>query len=154
MPREPELILTDSPSDAARAIINDGLADYNEGQAGYRDWRSLAVLLTSPDDGRALGGLLGRTSLGLLFVDLFFLPPQFRRSGIGTRVLRMAEDEAIRRGCVSGVLVTISFQAPDFYARHGWRELGRVPCLPAGTSRVLMSKDLGRNGATVGQAAP
>jgi GNAT superfamily N-acetyltransferase len=139
---EPEVTLTDVPSDVAQAIIDDGLADYNEEKAGYRDWRDLAVLATDPEDGHVLGGLLGRTSLGLLFIDLFYLPLELRQSGIGARVLRAAEDEAIRRGCVSGVLFTISFQAPGFYSRHDWHELARIPCLPPGTSRIVMAKRL------------
>ena len=138
----PELILTDAPGAAAQAIIDGGLADYNEEQAGYRDWRDLAVLLQDPADGRTLGGLLGRTSLGLLFVDLVYLPPALRGSGIGRRMLHMAEAEAIARGCISAVLFTISFQAPGFYAKAGWQEQARIPCLPPGTSRVVMSKGL------------
>ena len=87
MASEPKLILTDSPSDAAQAIIDGGLAQYNEEQAGYRDWRDLAVLVTDHND-EVRGGLLGRTSLGLLFVDLFYLPPEMRRSGIGSPRVR------------------------------------------------------------------
>ncbi len=138
---EPTLTLTDGPSATAQAIIDEGLADYNEEQAGYRDWRELAVLVLDPDD-QVRGGLLGRTSLGLLFVDLFYLPSDLRQSGIGTRVLQAAEVEAARRGCVSGVLFTISFQAPSFYSRNGWREAVRIPCLPSGTSRIVMTKSL------------
>src|SRR5262249_3832281 len=78
-------------------------------------------------------------------VDLFYLLPEMRRSGVGSRVFTIAEEEAVRRGCVSGVLFTISFQAPGFYSRHGWREIARIPCLPAGTSRVVMSKILSRS---------
>jgi hypothetical protein len=56
-------------------------------------------------------------------------------------MLHMAEDEAVRRGCRAGVLYTISFQAPAFYQRHGWREFGRVACHPPGASRIFMTKD-------------
>jgi GNAT superfamily N-acetyltransferase len=130
MASEPKLILTDRPSDAAQTVIDGGLAQYNEEQAGYRDWRDLAVLVTDPNDA-VRGGLLGRTSLGLFFVDLVYLPPEMRRSSIGSRVFAMAEEEVVRRGCVSGALFTISFQAPGFYSGHGWREIARIPCLPA-----------------------
>jgi hypothetical protein len=34
----------------------------------------------------------------------------------------MAGEEAARLGCRGAVLNTISFQAPGFYERHGWRE--------------------------------
>lgn len=88
------------------------------------------------------GGLTGRTSLGLWFVDLFHLPAAYRGNGLGSRVLKAAEDEARRRGCRSGVLYTLSFQAPDFYVKHGWVVFGRVPCDPVGTCRVFLSKDL------------
>jgi hypothetical protein len=40
------------------------------------------------------------------------------------------------------VLYTISFQAPRFYERLGWRIFGEVPCDPPGTSRVFMTKQL------------
>jgi len=37
---------------------------------------------------------------------------------------------------------TLSFQAPGFYERHGYRVLGTVPCLPPGTGRVFLTKPL------------
>ena len=39
----------------------------------------------------------------------------------------------------AAMLYTISFQAPGFYERHGWREFGRIPCDPPGTSRIFMT---------------
>jgi FdrA protein len=63
-----------------------------------------------------------------LFIDLFFLPKDLRRDGLGTRVIRAAEDEARRRGCVSSFLITINFQAPACYERHGYARLGAVDC--------------------------
>lgn len=137
----PDLLVTDAPDDAARHTIDGGLSDYNREHVGYVDGRPLAVLVRDPS-GRTLGGMLGRTSLGLLFIDLVFLPREMRGQNLGSRLLAAMEAEARRRGCRSGVLYTISFQAPGFYERHGWREFGRVPCDPPGTSRIFMSKAL------------
>ena len=78
----------------------------------------------------------------MLFIDLFFLPDHLRSHGLGSRLLRLAEDEARQRGCISALLYTINFQAPNFYKRHGYQVLGVVPCLPAGTSRIFMTKPL------------
>jgi len=139
---EPALILTDAPDDEARRVIDGGLADYNAAQAGSRDWRPLAVLARDPLHGRIIGGILGRTSLGLLFVELVFLPEVCRGRGVGTRMVQMAEEEARRRGCRAAVLITISFQAPGFYERLGWREFGRIACDPPGTARIFMTKEL------------
>jgi GNAT superfamily N-acetyltransferase len=80
-------------------------------------------------------------TLGLFFLDLFFLPEHLRGSGVGSRALRMAEEEAIRRGCLAATLVTVNFQAPEFYARHGWEEFGRIASIP-GVERIFMRKAL------------
>ena len=139
---EPTLVLTDTPGIDVRRVIDDGLEHHGIEQVGYWNARPLAVIAQDPATGRIFGGLLGRTSLGLLFVEIVFLPESLRGRKIGTRILRMAEEAAVRRGCRAAVLYTISFQAPEFYERHGWHEFGRVPCDPPGTSRVFMTKQL------------
>ncbi|ANA34814.1 GNAT family N-acetyltransferase [Ralstonia mannitolilytica] len=138
----PEIIVTDAPEDRAVSIIGDGLDHFNDVHVGYGDRRPLAVLVRDPHSGEVLGGASGRTSLGLLFLDLFYLPETLRGMGVGTEVLRRFEEEGRRRGCRSAVLYTISFQAPQFYERHGWVRFGEVPCDPPGTSRVFLSKAL------------
>jgi GNAT superfamily N-acetyltransferase len=138
---DPTLFLTDAPDDAARNAIGNGLADYNAEQVGYRDSQPLAVLVRDAG-GKTLGGILGRTSLGLLVLDLVFLPKELRGHDLGSHMLRLAEEEGVRRGCRSAMLFTISFQAPGFYQRHGWHEFGRIPCDPPGTSRIFMTKAL------------
>jgi GNAT superfamily N-acetyltransferase len=139
---QPGLTLTDAPGDRAQAVIRGGLADYNFDQAGYRDARPLAVLVSDPDTQEVIGGLLGRTSMGLLFVDLFFLPEGLRKHGTGGRVIRAAEEEAMRRGCTRAVLLTVTFQAPGFYEQHGYQVLGRIECEPPGYTRICMTKKL------------
>lgn len=138
----PDLIVTDTPDPEAVALISDGLDTFNVEQTGVNDRRPLAVLVTDPESGRVRGGLIGRTSLGLLFIDLVHLPPELRGSGLGSELLRQAEEEGRRRGCRTAVLYTISFQAPGFYQKHGWRVFGDIPCDPPGTSRVFLTKDL------------
>ena len=133
--------VTDSVEPEATALISAGLDEFNVEVTGIQDRRPLTVLVREPGTDRVIGGLTGRTSLGLLFVDLFYLPAELRGQGIGGDVLKQAEDEARRRGCRTGMLYTISFQAPGFYLKHGWQVVGEVACDPPGTSRVFMTKD-------------
>ncbi|MGA8552622.1 MAG: GNAT family N-acetyltransferase [Stellaceae bacterium] len=137
-----KLTVTDAPGDAAEAAIRDGLSAYNFDKAGYRDHRPLAILVRDPETGEPVGGLLGRTSFGLLYVDRFFLPESLRRQGLGSRIISAAEEEGIRRGCSRAVLTTLSFQAPGFYQRQGWHVLGKIECDPPGHTRFLMTKTL------------
>jgi GNAT superfamily N-acetyltransferase len=138
----PRVTLTDSPDAAAQEAIESGLARYNAEQAGLTDARPLAVLVTDPATEQTVGGLLGRTLLGLLFIDLVFIPAHLRGGGLGHRLLTLAEEEGRRRGSVASVLYTISFQAPEFYERHGYRRFGTIDCQPPGTSRIFMTKTL------------
>ncbi|MGH7047014.1 MAG: GNAT family N-acetyltransferase [Stellaceae bacterium] len=144
-PGQPGLTVTDAPGERAEAVIRDGLSGYNFDKAGYRDQRPLAVLVTDPDSGEIVGGLLGRTSFGLLYIDRFFLPEGIRRQGLGTRIIRAAEEEGARRGCSRAILSTLSFQAPGFYERMGWQMLGRIDCDPPGHTRFMMTKTLPRD---------
>jgi GNAT superfamily N-acetyltransferase len=135
------ITLTDTPDPGFKTILEDGLSGYNESKAGRSDWRELAITVRDPDTGAPVGGLLGRTSMGLLFVDLFYLPEHQRGTGVGSTLLRMAEEEAISRGCRAATLLTINFQAPEFYARHGWEEFGRIQSAPD-VIRIFMRKTL------------
>ncbi|MGM3276557.1 GNAT family N-acetyltransferase [Ralstonia sp. 24A2] len=140
--RTPDIFVTDQASDHDIKVIGDGLNRFNDAHVGYGDRQPLAVLVRDPQSGEIVGGASGRTSLGLLFLDLFHLPDTLRGKGIGTEVLRKFEEEGRRRGCRSAVVYTISFQAPAFYERNGWVRFGDVPCDPPGTSRVFLSKAL------------
>jgi GNAT superfamily N-acetyltransferase len=138
---EPTVIVTDTPDAGDVAVIALGLGAYNVEQTGIRDYKPLAVLVKDAE-GKTTGGISGRSSLGLLFLDLVYLPQSMRGGGLGSRLLAAAEEEGRKRGCKAAVLYTISFQAPDFYKKYGWRVFGEIPCDPPGTSRIFMTKDL------------
>lgn len=140
--KPPDLALTDSPDADAIALISDGLDQFNVQVTGIEDRRPIAVLVKDPETQETLGGVTGRTSLGVLFIDVFYLPDALRGSGIGSAILSMVEEEGRRRGCKTAVLYTISFQAPNFYSRYGWNVFGEIECDPPGTSRIFMRKEL------------
>jgi GNAT superfamily N-acetyltransferase len=141
-PAEITVALTDAPSTDESAVVSDGLRAYNEEWAGRWDGRPLAIFARDPQTKKVVGGLLGRTSLGLLNVERFFLPPQLRRDRLGSRILAMAEEEGRRRGCTRAVLSTLHFQAPGFYSKQGWEVAARIECEPPGHTRFYMTKKL------------
>jgi GNAT superfamily N-acetyltransferase len=139
---DPVVTVAATCDDAFVALLSDGLTRVNLDAIGIEDETPLAVKVTDPATGRVLGGISGRTSLGVLFIDLFYLPPELRGAGLGRTLLAQAEQEGRRRGCRTGVLYTINFQAPEFYARYGWHTFGEIPSEPPGTYRVFMTKTL------------
>ena len=99
--------LTDTEQPAAHDFISRKLGEFNHAMTGRADAATLDVV-TDPATGEIIGGLTGRTSLGLFFIDLFYLPESLRGGGFGSRLLREAETEAKRRGCARAVLYTRS----------------------------------------------
>jgi GNAT superfamily N-acetyltransferase len=139
---ETTITLTDAPEHDESTVITDGLRAYNETQAGRWDGRPLAIFARDPETKKVVGGLIGRTSLGLLNVERFFLPEPLRRDRLGSRILALAEEEGRRRGCTRAVLSTLHFQAPGFYLKQGWEVAARIECDPPGHTRFYMTKKL------------
>jgi GNAT superfamily N-acetyltransferase len=135
------LAVTDVPSPYLRDVIVNGLMAYNTEQTGIADFRPLAVVL-SDDTGQPVGGLIGRTVYGWLFVELLFVPEALRRQGVGTELMRRAEEEALARGCHGAWLDTFQFQARGFYERLGYTCFGELADYPRGFSRYFMRKAL------------
>ena len=121
--------------------LRAALYRFNVETTGLDDGDLLVVELLD-DAGYRVAGLFGWTWGGTCFVDLLHVEAGHRGRGIGSRLLATAEEEARRRGCRQVVLATHTFQAPDFYAGRGYREVGRVEGYPAGHAQVHLVKQL------------
>src|SRR6266567_3291919 len=95
---DPDITVAEELDPADVAVITYGLRAYYVNQAGYYDFRPLAVFVRDPQTGKVVGGLHGRSEFGLVYVAWFFLPEDLRRARIGSRVLAMAEEAGLR-GC-------------------------------------------------------
>jgi GNAT superfamily N-acetyltransferase len=139
---ELDLSVTDELDPADSAVISDGLRADNVSEAGYLDFRPLAVFVRDRQTGDVVGGLLGRSEYGLVYVAWLFLPKDLRRARLGTRVLAMAEEEGRRRGCTRITLTTLSIEAPGFYLKQGYEIAATIDCEPPGLTRYYMMKKL------------
>jgi GNAT superfamily N-acetyltransferase len=142
MTGDPMLSVALTRDPQVEAAISDGLAAYNTARFRPSDSTTLDVLVRDDNSGEPVGGLPGHTSFGLLFLDLFYLAEELRGAGLGSRIIALAEAEARRRGCTAAFVYTVTFQAPGFYERHGYRRFGEVACPPDGATRIFFSKPL------------
>jgi GNAT superfamily N-acetyltransferase len=124
----------------ARREIVKGLRAYNVSVAGKIDHRPLTVTLRERRE--IVGGLVGETFFGWLFVALLWIADEHRGKGFGKSLIETAEEEARRRGARNAYLDTFSFQAPGFYEKLGYRAFGRLDEFPAGYHRLWMTKAL------------
>lgn len=79
--------------------------------------------------GGFLGGLVAYHVQGWLFVRFLAVAETARGTGIGSRLLARAEQQARARGLAGVYLDTFDFQAPAFYRQNGYREVGRLPAV-------------------------
>lgn len=125
----------------AWSVIGQGIRAYNTQQAGQDRGQSLCFVLRGPDE-EIVGGVIGATYWNWLYVDLMWLREDVRRRGYGRRLLTLAENEGRKRGAKYAYLDTFSFQAPDFYKKHGYEVFGVLEDFPAGHQRFFLKKDL------------
>ena len=130
---------TDAPPDDQLLVVDTGLEQHNHAVAPLSDVRPLAAF-ASDAAGQVVGGAVGRTWGGCCELLQLWVAADRRRDGVGSRLLRAFEARARTRGCRIFYLTTLSFQAPDFYRRHGYAVLARIDGYPDGIVKFLMHK--------------
>jgi GNAT superfamily N-acetyltransferase len=137
----PTITLTEKPDPAQVRALHALLLAFNNAASGYEyDGRALVIAVSHPESGEVLGGLYGSTGYGLLHIDMLFIPESLRGSGLGSRLMRQAEDEAARRGCCGSYLETFDFQARGFYEHIGYKVFGQIEDTPPGHTRFFLRK--------------
>jgi GNAT superfamily N-acetyltransferase len=123
------------------ALLADRIYESNAKATGYFDGRLVAACVRD-EAGEVIAGFDGHTWGGCCELSHVWVHERHRGRGLGTRLLRSAEAEAIARGCSQVVLATHSFQAPGFYERHGYERRYAIEGCPRGHADVIYVKAL------------
>lgn len=94
------------------------------------------------DDGRKLAGLTGETFGNWLCIKYLYVDEKLRGTGIGSKIMEAAENEAKNRGCKYAFVDTFSFQAPAFYEKLGYKEVFALTDYPYTEERYYYTKEL------------
>lgn len=122
-------------------IIGGGISEYNKQQAGDDNAQSICFVLRGSDQA-IVGGVIGATYWDWFHIDLMWIKEELRGRGYGHQLLAHAEEKARQRGAKNAHLDTFSFQAPDFYIRHGYQVFGKLEGYPPGHQRYYLTKKL------------
>ena len=121
--------------------IRSELFRFNSDRVGD-DGHTPLNIVEYDEEGNIIGGIIGGTYWGWMYVDILWVHENHRVCGIGSKLLDAAEKEAKTRGCHHVHLDTMSWQAPEFYKKHGYIIVGILPDIPTGNQKYLLMKEL------------
>ena len=135
-------MVEEHPSQHDIAFLEQRIIDYNYSQAGASDGRGLACFVRN-EQGQIIAGISGYTWAGMAEIEFLWVDDSLRGQGVGSRLLNAVEHEARQRGCALIITSTYSFQAPEFYQRHGYEVVGKIEECPPGHQNYWLKKVLG-----------
>jgi GNAT superfamily N-acetyltransferase len=136
-----DLVLTPvEPTPDDVQYLEDRIYEFNSRTTGIAGGEWLAFFMRERD--RVVAGICGNTWGGTCELRQFWVEESRRGRGLGTKLFQAVEQEARRRGCTQIVLMTFSFQAPSFYASHGFEVVSTIEDHPRGHQNLLMRKHL------------
>ena len=121
--------------------IGDLIRAYNRSKREEAESEPLN-LYVEDEKGNLMAGLVAETFGNWLEIEYLFVREELRGQGIGSKLLRRAEDEAKKRNCRFAFVNTYQFQAPDFYISHGYKEVLTLQDYPYTGQRYYYQKDL------------
>ena len=123
------------------AFLVQRIYEYNAAATGYHDGETFTASHQS-GSGEIQAGTSGYTWGGCCYVANLWVAEAQRRRGLGTALLTAVECYAREKGCRIVFLSTHSFQAPGFYARHGYEPVARIEDHPIGHASIFYAKHM------------
>lgn len=75
------------------------------------------------EQGNILAGMVAELFENWLEIEYLYVREDLRGKGIGSKISDKAEKESKSRGCKYSFVNTFNFQAPNFYKKHGYKEI-------------------------------
>ena len=128
------------PTEEQAAEVGRGLDEYNAGLASARSATPVRAVFV--ESGEVVAGITGAAYWGKLHIRILWVHPDYQFRGLGSRLVDWAEERGRELRCMSALVDTMSFQAPAFYERRGYRRFGESRGYEGGASRYYFEKDL------------
>ncbi|CAO95095.1 GNAT family N-acetyltransferase [Erwinia tasmaniensis] len=127
-------------TDSDREELFCGLDGYNSQFIDTRLWGQFGVYSRNTS-GAMVGGLLASREGLWVRIDYLWISEEARGSGLGSMLMKAAEQEGKRTGCRHALVDTFSFQALPFYVKQGYQLQMSLPDFPEeGIQRHYLTK--------------
>ncbi|WP_337264321.1 MULTISPECIES: GNAT family N-acetyltransferase [unclassified Serratia (in: enterobacteria)] len=121
--------------------IRNHLKAYNRQFVGDILNKNIGVFVLDAQ-GNKMAGLTGNTVGHWLSIDLLWVSESLRGEGVGSQLIKAAEQQAMAEGCKYARVDTFSFQARPFYEKQGYQLQMILRNAPIEHERYFFTKSL------------
>jgi GNAT superfamily N-acetyltransferase len=134
-------IISKVPTKEEIQFLEDRIYEHNAACTSRDDGKLFSKLIYDGED-RLIAGITGWTWAGACEITLFWVNDDYRKKGYGKMLLDAAEEEALKEKCKVILLRSYSFQAPQFYLKHGYKLEYETRDFPPGHNYFCLIKRL------------
>ena len=127
-------------SEKAKEIVNL-IREYNRSNRESSKSELLNIYMED-EQGNILAGMVSETFGNWLEIEYLYVRDDLRGECIGSKILEKAEKESKSRGCKYSFVNTFNFQLPNFYKKHGYKEVFALNEYPYTGERYYYTKVL------------
>ncbi|MHB9924116.1 GNAT family N-acetyltransferase [Clostridium botulinum] len=138
-------IIRESSSEEEADLIVDRIVEYNLSKVpGKQEVPLLCINRVIEDtNGEIIAGILSKMYCwNCIYIDVLWIKEEYRKDGLGTKLLKEVEKIAKEKDCHLIHLDTFDFQAKDFYIKHGYEIFGILDQCPENHKRYFMKKNI------------
>lgn len=132
-------IIDTNPKSEDDKILRDGIVNFN---SEIIKEQATHFSIFAKNNSHIIGGALIWEHSDALYIDVLWCNEKYRKKGIGTKIISMIDAEALNKGLAKIFVDTFSFQAQEFYQKHGFHCIGSIPGYLLGHERIFMRKDI------------
>lgn len=137
----PNHVMTRNFSSTDHDFLEDRLYEFNCAQTKQDDGQLFSFMIQDEKQ-EIVAGISGWTWAQACEIQTLWVHPSWRGQGYGQRLLGVAEQEAREHGCKAILLSSYSFQAPDFYQKHGYELVWQLNDFPPGHQYCWLIKHM------------
>jgi ribosomal protein S18 acetylase RimI-like enzyme len=133
-------VITESiPSPDDLQFLEDRLYDHNAAQTGRDDGQLFSFWIRN-DQQEIVAGITGWVWASACEITTLWVHPACRGQGYGQSLLQAAEEKAKNSNCQVILISSYSFQAPEFYQKHGYELVWKLQDFPPGHQYCYLVK--------------
>jgi len=132
-------VIENSPSTSDDKKIRDGIVNFNSQTINEK---ATHFSVFAKDGFEIIGGALIWEHSDALYIDVLWCNDNYRKKGIGTKIINIIDDLAIDKKVSKIFVDTYDFQAQAFYQKQGFTCIGIIPEYLLGHNRIFMKKDI------------